>query len=180
MLLGSHYALDLLAGNLHRRGGCRYVDDEFELVELFHLARSARKVFDPYFVHLLSVIGVKIDASKLFFRIQSPRLRRLFYLCTRKDLRHFCLHIIRINILCTETQNLQPVPADRVFELVRSMSVLSMSIPPIGYGHTWAWATLQFDGLQGQSFGKLCPRPFYVNTISLWQTKYRADSISGR
>ena len=51
MLLRSHHAFDLLAGNLHRCGGCRDVDDELECVELRQLSRSAREVFDANFVH---------------------------------------------------------------------------------------------------------------------------------
>lgn len=51
MLLRSHHTLDLLAGNLHRCGGCRDVDDELECIELRQLSRSAREVFDANFVH---------------------------------------------------------------------------------------------------------------------------------
>ena len=51
MLLGSHYALDLLARDLHRRLGRRHIDDELELVEFIQLPRGTRQVFDADIVH---------------------------------------------------------------------------------------------------------------------------------
>lgn len=52
MLLGSHYALDLLARDLHRRLGRRHIDDELELVEFIQLPRGTRQIFDADVVHI--------------------------------------------------------------------------------------------------------------------------------
>ena len=52
MLLGSHYTLDLLARDLHRRFGRRHIDDELELVEFIQLPGGTRQIFDADIIHM--------------------------------------------------------------------------------------------------------------------------------